>query len=44
VGASDSDFLGKLDIELVGKLFDLVLQLFLNFGERVGHGCYSSAL
>jgi len=44
VGAGDGDFLGELDVELVGELVDFVLQLFLDFGERVGHGCRSSTL
>ena len=32
VRASDGNFLGKLDAELVGELIDFVLELFLDLG------------
>ena len=32
VGAGHSDFLGKLDAELVRELINFVLKLFLNLG------------
>src|SRR6267154_971021 len=36
--ASNGNLFGKFDAELVRKLVDFVLELFLNLGEWVGHG------
>src|SRR5207248_181358 len=43
VRTSDGDFLGKLDIELVGELVDFFLELSFNFCQRIGHGRLSAA-
>ncbi len=37
VGAGDGDFLGELDVELVLESVDFLLQLVLNFRERISH-------